>query len=352
MAAGVFQNSNGLHGAAITVINTAARRGLKICFLSVFLGGRFLITAKGLTRKYGEFTAVNDVSFTIPNGQVVGLLGHNGAGKTTIMKMLTGFIEPTSGTATIDGLDIVVDRLAVQEKVGYLPEVSPLYPELTVAEYLEYVAALRGIPSQEVVGLIKEAVERTSLATKLTAQISTLSKGYKQRLGVAQAIMHNPDILVLDEPTSGLDPSQINEMRSLLRSLSSTSTVIISTHILQEVEAMCDRVIIIYNGEVAADANLEELRSMNCVIAEIDKNNDEVQRVYRSVEGVLDVRFLDWTDGRHRYEIKTRDNPLSIIPRLSYTAISSGWQLFQIGQERRTLEAVFREINISAEETR
>jgi len=302
-----------------------------------------LIIAEGLSKRYGDYLAVDNVSFSIPKGQVVGLLGHNGAGKTTIMKMLTGFLEPTSGKVTIGGLNIVDDRLACQAKLGYLPEVAPLYPELAVAEYLEYIAALRGVKEQT--ELIRNAVGATGLTSKLASKISTLSKGYKQRLGVAQAILHEPDILVLDEPTSGLDPSQISEMRALLKSLSKNSTVIISTHILQEVEAMCDRVIIILNGRVAADANLEELRSMDCITLEVDRPKEDVCRAYRNIDGVLETRLLAENEGRYRYEVKTNGNPQLVLPRLAYSAISNGWQLYQLGQEQRTLEAVFREIN-------
>lgn len=304
-----------------------------------------MIIAENLTRKYGEFIAVNNVSFSIPKGQVVGLLGHNGAGKTTIMKMLTGYLEPTSGSAKIAGLDIVEDRLAVQEKVGYLPEVPPIYPEQTVAEYLEYIIALRGCPCSEMKELIQNAVKKTGLASKITSRISTLSKGYRQRLGVAQAIINNPEVLVLDEPTSGLDPSQINEMRSLLRTLGQESTVIISTHILQEVEAMCDRVIIILNGQIVADADLEELRNIDCISLEVDKGIDDVQRVFRSIDGIAEIRATAKTSNGYSYEIRTKVHPASLIPRLSYVAVSNGWQVFQICQERRTLEAVFKEIN-------
>ncbi|MCI5158128.1 MAG: ABC transporter ATP-binding protein, partial [Candidatus Electrothrix sp. AUS1_2] len=219
-----------------------------------------MIKVEHLTRKYGDFTAVDDVSFEIGQGEIVGLLGHNGAGKTTIMKMITGYLEPTEGNITIDGLDVGRDRREIQKKIGYLPENCPVYPEMTVLDYLEYSAALHGVKEQDRPTLIREAVARTALEAKASKQLSTLSRGYRQRTGVAQAILHKPDILILDEPTNGLDPTQIQHMRTLIRELAETSTVIISTHILQEVQAICDRVIIIKDGSVALDARVDGLQ--------------------------------------------------------------------------------------------
>ncbi len=313
-----------------------------------------MITVKGLTRKYGDFTAVRDVSFTIPAGQVVGLLGHNGAGKTTIMKMLTGYLEPTEGTAEIDGLDVVEQRLQVQQKIGYLPEVSPLYPDMTVLEYLDYVCALRGIPDDRREEALRRAITRTGLREAGVKRISTLSKGYKQRLGVAQAIIHEPEILVLDEPTSGLDPSQIHEMRELLRQLASHSTVIISTHILQEVEAMCDRVIIILNGRLAADANLEDLRGSNHILLHVDRPHAEVEGKLQHTEGVVRVTALAGKEGQEsrRYLIETRGEPATIVPLVARTAVMEGWQVFHIGEQHKTLDAVFRDINAGGADAR
>ena len=305
-----------------------------------------MITADGLCRKYGDFTAVDNVSFSIPKGQVVGLLGHNGAGKTTIMKMLTGYLEPSAGSATVCGFDVVKEKENVQSQIGYLPEVSPLYPDLTVAEYLEYVTALRGIEQGGKVAAIKRVVEQTALGEKLAARISTLSKGYKQRLGVAQAIIHNPAVLVLDEPTSGLDPSQITEMRSLFAELSKDSTVIISTHILQEVEAMCDRAIIILNGKVAADAELSELQTADTILLETDKDLAQVQENCAKIKGVYGGCLVgDDGAGRYRYEIKTTIEPFAVVPDITRMAVAEGWQIFSISPERKTLETVFREIN-------
>ena len=196
-----------------------------------------MIEVKNLVRKYGEFAAVDDVSFEIANGEVVGLLGHNGAGKTTIMKMLTGFLEPSFGSVKIDGLDVQSSPTKLQSEMGYLPESLPIYPELTVVAYLEYAARLRDVDPRV---CVRKAIESTGLDEKALDLVSTLSRGYKQRVGVAQAILHEPKFLVLDEPTNGLDPNQIQQMRDLIRSLSEVATVILSTHIMQEVSAVCD----------------------------------------------------------------------------------------------------------------
>ena len=192
-----------------------------------------MIQVENLTRRYGDFTAVDDVSFSIGRGEIVGLLGHNGAGKTTIMKMLTGFLEPTAGTITIDGLAIGRDTTAIQSRIGYLPENCPVWPEMTVIDYLDYQANLHGLPEGQRKAAIAKAIRRTALKEKATSPIQTLSRGYRQRVGVAQAILHDPDIVILDEPTNGLDPTQIRHMRDLIRELAQTATVIVSTHILQ-----------------------------------------------------------------------------------------------------------------------
>ena len=219
-----------------------------------------MIRVRSLTRKYGTVTAVKSLNFEVPTNQVVGLLGHNGAGKTTTLKMLTGFLEPSEGQVLIKSYDIQHHTLKARSLLGYLPEQSPLYPEMTVVEYLFYVAKLRGVSYLQQKQLVEEAVKDTMLEDKAYALINTLSKGYKQRVGVAQAILHKPKFLILDEPTSGLDPSQILAMRKLIRKLAESSTIIISTHIMQEVEAMCDRVLIIRQGELALDSHLSDLR--------------------------------------------------------------------------------------------
>ncbi len=219
-----------------------------------------MIEANNLVRRYGEFAAVDDVSFNISPGEVVGLLGHNGAGKSTIMKMLTGYLGPTAGEVRVDGISVQAEPLSVQARMGYLPENLPIYPEMTVAEYLSFAAQLRGLKPRDVV---PQAVARTQLKEKVLDRLDTLSRGYKQRVGVAQAILHNPKFLILDEPSNGLDPNQIQQMRGLIRQLAEQATVILSTHIMQEVSAVCDRAIIIRNGKIAIDERLADLRRSN-----------------------------------------------------------------------------------------
>jgi len=221
-----------------------------------------MIEAKNLVRRYGEFVAVDDVSFRIEPGEVVGLLGHNGAGKTTIMKMLTGFLEPSAGSVVVDGIDVFADPSAVQAQMGYLPENSPLYPELSVVDYLAYAAQLRGMDPQH---CVPEAVASTQLEEKALDPIRTLSRGFKQRVGVAQAILHKPKFLILDEPSNGLDPTQTQHMRDLIRDLARSATVILSTHIMQEVNAVCDRVLILRTGELAVDKRLDELQKTSAL---------------------------------------------------------------------------------------
>ncbi|OYV67357.1 MAG: multidrug ABC transporter ATP-binding protein, partial [Deltaproteobacteria bacterium 21-66-5] len=218
------------------------------------------LKAENLRKRYKSRTVLQDVSLEVSSGEVVGLLGHNGAGKTTIMKMLTGFLEPTSGTIEIDDLAIGRDTAAIQRRIGYLPENCPVWPEMAVVEFLEFQAALHDIPPAQRPAAIAEAIRRTALADKAAQPIQTLSRGYRQRVGVAQAILHRPDIVILDEPTNGLDPTQILQMRELIRELAKSATVIVSTHILQEVQAVCERVLILRGGRKVIDSRLDELR--------------------------------------------------------------------------------------------
>ncbi|NBQ12379.1 MAG: ABC transporter ATP-binding protein [Gammaproteobacteria bacterium] len=218
-----------------------------------------MIEAKHLTRRYGDFTAVEDVSFSIARGSIVGLLGHNGAGKTTIMKMLTGALEPSAGTVTIDGLGHETHGEALRARLGYLPENCPLWPEMTVLETLAYGAELHGLSAAAQPKALARAIEATDLGAKLQAPVGTLSRGYRQRLGVACAILHRPELIILDEPTNGLDPTQILQMRALIQRLAEDATVLVSTHILQEVQAVCERVLIMRQGRLAFDSALSAL---------------------------------------------------------------------------------------------
>ena len=308
-----------------------------------------MIDAKGITKRYGQFLAVNNVSFQIDKGEIVGLLGHNGAGKTTIMKMITGYLEPSEGQVLIDGLNIEEAPLSVQSKIGYLPENCPVYKEMNVVEYLMFMADIRGIPVPDQPGVIRETILRTQLKEKALSKISTLSKGYQQRVGVAQAIIHKPEILILDEPTNGLDPSQIHDMRALIRQLSQNSTVIISTHILQEVEAVCDRVIIILNGKVALDSRLDALRQSNRLQVTVNRPKTELSKALNDIRGIQKISELSAEGGLHSYLLELpKDSDGELVAKISGAISSSGMSLYGLAPESRTLESVFREINAAS----
>ncbi len=304
-----------------------------------------MIKASNITRYYGDFLAVDDVSFEIKKGEIVGLLGHNGAGKTTIMKMLTGFLETSGGEINIGDYNIEHSSMEIQNMIGYLPEASPLYPEMTVMQYLDYVCNLRGVSFDKRKSAIKEAIQKVKLEEKAFNPLQTLSKGLKQRVGLAQAIIHKPKILILDEPTSGLDPSQIEEVRTLIKDLSKTSTIILSTHILQEVEAICDRVIIILRGKVAADSNLSELRASNRISVSVDRKESEVNSVFNSIEGVSAVKFIGNGGPASEYSLELEESAENVAPKVAEIVIQKGWKLFALQKERQNLESIFRKIN-------
>lgn len=218
-----------------------------------------MIEVTHLCKKFGTFQAVKDLSFSVPQGQVLGFLGPNGAGKSTTMKMLTGFLKPTSGKATINGAEVTKDSLTVRRQIGYLPESSPSYGEMTVAEFLEFVAEMRGYSGSQIKVKLDRAVKLCFLGEVIHQPIETLSKGFKQRVGFAQALIHDPPVLILDEPTDGLDPNQKHEVRQLIKQMGDSKTIILSTHILEEVEAVCQRAIIIANGQIVADESPEAL---------------------------------------------------------------------------------------------
>src|SRR3954465_4500664 len=220
-----------------------------------------MITVKELTKRYARTTAVDHISFDVAKGQIVGFLGPNGAGKTTTMRVLTCFMPPTSGTATVAGFDVLEQPMEVKKRIGYLPETPPLYPEMETAEYLKFVGQLKGLSGAELQKRVDYVCERCSVADVRNKLLGKLSKGYRQRVGLAQAIIHNPDVLILDEPTAGLDPKQINETRDLIKGLAGDHTIILSTHILPEVEQLCERVIIIAKGKLVATDTVQNLTS-------------------------------------------------------------------------------------------
>ncbi len=303
-----------------------------------------MIQVEHLSRRYGALKAVDDVSFAIPRGQVVGLLGHNGAGKTTIMKMLTGFLEPTSGTLRIDDLAMDRDRAAIQACIGYLPENCPLWPEMTVIDFLAYRAALQGIPEAGRSSAIGRALQDAALRDKAMEPIQTLSRGYRQRVGVAQAILHQPDIVILDEPTNGLDPTQIRQMRDLIRQLATRSTVIISTHILQEVQAVCERVLILRSGRLVVDARLEDLQRTRALLATVE---GDARALLLKQEGVTAVGEGPQEGKLRRYRIQA---PVEAAPRLAAALTQGGFPLHELSAERGDLESVFADVNREGEE--
>ncbi len=299
-----------------------------------------MIEVRGLSRSYGGLRAVEGVSFDIGHGEIVGLLGHNGAGKTTIMKMLTGYLEPSSGSIRIDGLDLADQRREVQRRIGYLPENCPLYPEMTVLDSLEYQAVLQGIPITARPAAIRQSVERTALGPKAAATVATLSRGYRQRLGVAQAILHSPKILVLDEPTNGLDPTQIQHMRDLIRELARDATLIVSTHILQEVEAVCDRVLIMSGGRLVLDSQLDAVGRNPRLLVTLDRTPAEAEPRLAAIEGVAGVDLVS-DDGERRCFALQIEDPRAAAPRVARAVTALGWDLYLLEPERRDLEALF-----------
>lgn len=308
-----------------------------------------MIQVEALTRTYGDLTAVDQVSFNIGQGEIVGLLGHNGAGKTTIMKMLTGFLEPTNGSISVDGLDIQQEREAVQQHIGYLPENDPLYYDMTVIDYLDYAARLHGVTPAERNDRISDAILKTELTAKASDVISTLSRGFRQRVGVAQAILHNPKLLILDEPTNGLDPTQVQHMRELIRSLAKTATVILSTHILHEVQAICDRVIIIHNGKKVVDSNMATLLSSKHLIVTVNTEPVSALTLLSTIDNVASVKPQTSVQAttHHTYTLELDDDadPTETAPQVADLITKQGWKLYQLQTEHRDLEQIFKEIS-------
>lgn len=294
-----------------------------------------MIEARNLTRRYGDFTAVDDVSFRIEHGEVVGLLGHNGAGKTTIMKMLTGFIEPSAGSVLVDGLDVQADALKVQASMGYLPEGLPLYPELTVVDYLAYAADLRGL---EPADCVPDAIAATQLEEKALDSIHTLSRGFKQRVGVAQAILHKPRFLILDEPSNGLDPNQTQHMRALIRLLAENATVIISTHIMQEVGAVCDRALILRGGRLVVDERLDQLQQTAQARLRTAADADVVSLLnpLPEVESV--------TPTADAWMVTLHGEPANGTAAIARCLVAAGLPIYELAPQIRDLEKLFAEV--------
>lgn len=304
-----------------------------------------MIHLENLTRRYGDAIAVDGLSCRIETGEIIGLLGRNGAGKTTTMKMLTGALEPDSGRVLIDDKDMAEHRRPLQKRIGYLPENCPVYPEMTVVEYLDYRATLLEVPSEQRMPAIRRVIARAELESKLLSPIRTLSRGYRQRVGVAQAIIHKPDIIILDEPTNGLDPQQIRHMRDLIRDLARHATVIVSTHILQEVEAVCQRVLVLRHGQLVVDTPLSALDQGRQLLVSTDADLSRAEALLGGLEGIAAIA----SGGEQGlYELALKDNPENVAPRVAQTLVQNGQQLFQLHARSQDLESLFREVNDNA----
>ncbi|MFN9321612.1 MAG: gliding motility-associated ABC transporter ATP-binding subunit GldA [Chitinophagales bacterium] len=298
------------------------------------------IEVQNLSKRYDEQLALNNISFQIQKGAIVGVLGPNGAGKSTTMKILTGFIPQTSGSAKVAGFDTVVAPLEVKRRVGYLPESNPLYKDMYVKEYLHYVATIFALPNPY--AKVQEMISMTGLTKEQDKKIHQLSKGYKQRVGIAQAIIHNPEVLILDEPTSGLDPNQLDEIRKLILKIGKEKTVLLSTHIMQEVEAMCERVIIINKGEIVADnstANMRKMGSKEAILTVefADKIDSEE---LKKVKNVARVEALQ----ENQFKIFLKDTNLDIRQDIFQLAVQKNWSILGMQLEEKDLEGVFKEL--------
>lgn len=310
------------------------------------------IIAKDLTKKYGSFTAVDAASFTIQTGEIVGFLGPNGAGKTTTMKMLTGILKPTSGTAEINGFDVLTDPESVRKEIGFLPENNPLYLDLTVNEYLDYSARISGVKPSDVAGRMDNMIQLCGLESVHRKIIGTLSKGYRQRVGLAQALVHNPSVLILDEPTTGLDPNQILEIRDLILNLGREKTVLLSTHILQEVEAICSRVLIINEGEIVADGTPSDLQNQfkGGVAWYLEFANDLVifQEEIRKQYPEMMMEVIAMSDEKNLVKFTTlQDDQLN--RKLYRFCNDHQVDLLQLYKEESNLEDIFRRLTITTE---
>jgi ABC-2 type transport system ATP-binding protein len=311
-----------------------------------------MITVTDLTKRYPRTIAVDHISFVVGKGQIVGFLGPNGAGKTTTMRMLTCFLPPTSGSATVAGFDVLEQPLEVKRRIGYLPETPPLYPEMDATEYLRFVGKLKGLSGSELAKRVEFACERCAIGDVRQKLLGKLSRGYRQRVGLAQAIIHNPEVLILDEPTAGLDPKQINETRELIRSLAGDHTIILSTHILPEVEQTCEQVIIINKGKLVATDSVRNLqaraRGAESVLLEVAGRNGKlepatVQQKLERISGVSRVLCRQQIDSRAVFEVESQKGSL-VRGDLARAVVESGWDLNELRPAAMSLEEIFLQL--------
>src|SRR5580700_481076 len=311
-----------------------------------------MIQAQALTKKYAHTIAVDQISFEVAKGQIVGFLGPNGAGKTTTMRMLTCFLPPSAGTATVAGFDVLEEPLEVKKRIGYLPETPPIYPEMETVEYLRFVGKLKGLSGGELEKRVDYVSERCAVSDVRNKLLGKLSKGYRQRVGLAQAIVHNPDVLILDEPTAGLDPKQINETRDLIKSLAGDHTIILSTHILPEVEQTCEQVLIIDKGKLVATDSVHNLqaraRGAESVLLEVEGRNGAVdsqivQHRLETVNGVSRVLLKDSRENRSVFEVESLKDRF-IRGDLARAVVESGWNLNELRPTSMSLEEIFLQL--------
>lgn len=311
-----------------------------------------MVEVEHVTKRYGSFTAVDDLSFAVEAGEILGFLGPNGAGKTTTMRILTGYLPATDGRARVAGFDVFDQPIEAKRRTGYLPETPPLYPEMTVAEYLQFVARINGIAGGDRARRVGAAMERTSVADVAGRFCGTLSKGYRQRVGLAQALLHEPDVLILDEPTAGLDPRQIIETRRLITELAGDHTVILSTHILPEVSQTCQRVVIINRGRVVAvdspDNLTARLQGSQSLYLQVDCGGDDPVPALRDVPGVAGVSAADRRDGVSGFQIEIAPGR-DVRRDVSRAVVTNGWGLLELRAQQMSLEDIFLQLTTEEE---
>ena len=311
-----------------------------------------MVEVQHVTKRYGSFTAVDDLSFEVEPGEILGFLGPNGAGKTTTMRILTGYLPATEGRARVAGFDVFDEPIEAKRRTGYLPETPPLYPEMTVGEYLHFVARINGIAAGDRAARVGAAMERTSVTDMTERFCGTLSKGYRQRVGLAQALLHEPDVLILDEPTAGLDPRQIIETRRLVTELAGDHTVILSTHILPEVSQTCQRVVIINRGRVVAvdspDNLTARLQGSQSLYLRVDSGGDDPVPALRGVPGVAGVSAADRRDGATGFQLEIAPGR-DVRRDVSRTVVTNGWGLLELRAQQLSLEDIFLQLTTEEE---
>jgi ABC-2 type transport system ATP-binding protein len=312
-----------------------------------------MITVENLTKRYPNKTAIESVSFSVEKGEILGFLGPNGAGKTTTMRIITGYMPATEGTVRVDNHDVFEKPLEVRRRIGYLPENPPLYPEMNIVGYLRFVAKIKGVPKASLDDEVTRVMEKVNLTDVKERIISKLSKGYKQRVGLAQALLNDPPVLILDEPTIGLDPKQIHEVRELIKELAGNHTVVLSTHILPEVEQTCHRVIIIERGKIIAvdtPQNLRfQLQGAERVTMEIEGPVGDIVPALKAMPGVMDVRVIAENNGRSRFQVEG-ELQKDIRSDLARTVVQSGWGLLELQSSTMSLEDIFLKLTTAEEE--